>query len=1324
MKRKYIWKRTAAVLAMTAVLMTDQSVIYGAGAVQPEAQDAQSQEGIRTSGQEQNAEEATTDLPAEEALEDLPEESAEEKPVEEKEPEEMQQPETKQQTPLEPEPKEADQEDPEPKAEEEQESGVELQNPEQEKETEPGEEEQADQPEVLQDEPEVETPKEDRAELPDKGQVSDQEVLEKEIVWEPFFGEQAWDAETFLLEQERIGVAREEEAYEYEEAYGRQLLGTQAGVLYEELLSCLEGVQKAEAVVLGEFFEDSEEVLDAEADFASRYEPMARNAFDAFWYDCAKAEVLEDCSLKVRYEGTRKEDGGILWTVLAGWDLTMPEEEVLQEVQEDNRTEEDTDWYTGLESIFVQVSEIREKELEDFLEAGEEIPSDSDERYARMFQQLCRQTKTECVLVKGLVGETASMWNAVRQEEGDWYLVDIPRSMFLKGAGEEQEASAEERVVYGDFSNSHQGLFVSPVISETDYQPEEKEPAAEEPKIQEETLGTEQLPEAGKTETIKEPTKESEPETPLETQKAPEVPESELLAEAEKVQTKSQQAAVTESKAAPAEKVLTQVSVTSVKPQTYTGRSLTPKLTVKDASTGKKLKIGSQYTVSYENNVNAGTATAVIRGVAGSGYDGVLRVNFTIKPQNIKKVKTKVIGKGFAFTGQPVTPGVTAVYNKMSLSAGTDYQIQYVNNDRQGNAQIHLTGTGNYTGTKVLKFKISANMMKDASISLSSYSGVYGGKEGLPEITVTYGSMVLRENVDYAVVYPKKMKVGKNYITIKGRGNFKGSAKVAYTISKASLGDAEIYFPYAWQYTGKNLKVMPTSVTVGGVTLQAKKDYTIKFQNAAGKKSSKIKEAGNYQIILTGKGLFQGTVSFPFCVTSDPGVLGENYNSAQSTIKPEPPAKPDTPADTSPDETVTVDHDQYFGYYEGYKIYSKKGIQGVSNYTEDTRAQHVLLNVDLSDLISTSERPGYIPYTYNGKTYYFGDLIALKNTVYHLHGWGGAENPYGANHNRNVTFVLLMGWKDELSYLIHPSARKRGAAPYYALNMQEAGARQTFEALFRYMGEEFGAYKTRVSNWTLGNEVNSCKEWNYSGGMSLKECVSNYAQAFQLLSKGVKRAAKSSRLFLSLDHCWTASVAGHSGKSYLDQFAAYMSQTAPGVQWNVNFHPYSQPLSRTSFWKDNSNTTQSAGTKYISMKNIKVLTDYLSGLESTYGKAGGSIRVIIGELGYTAKPGNAAAQREQAAAVGYGYYIAMFNTRIDSYIIRAYLDDPAETKSGLYLGLRSSGHEKKAAYDVFQNLDTPQSLSYMQDALSVIGIESWESVIPGFRADELPAADF
>ena len=68
----------------------------------------------------------------------------------------------------------------------------------------------------------------------------------------------------------------------------------------------------------------------------------------------------------------------------------------------------------------------------------------------------------------------------------------------------------------------------------------------------------------------------------------------------------------------------------------------------------------------------------------------------------------------------------------------------------------------------------------------------------------------------------------------------------------------------------------------------------------------------------------------------------------------------------------------------------------------------------------------------------------------------------------NVTLVLLMSWKhDELSYLIHPSARVKGAAPYYSLNMKDEKARNTFEALFCYMGEELGQMKTRVNNWTL-----------------------------------------------------------------------------------------------------------------------------------------------------------------------------------------------------------------------------------------------------------------
>ena len=421
--------------------------------------------------------------------------------------------------------------------------------------------------------------------------------------------------------------------------------------------------------------------------------------------------------------------------------------------------------------------------------------------------------------------------------------------------------------------------------------------------------------------------------------------------------------------------------------------------------------------------------------------------------------------------------------------------------------------------------------------------------------------------------------------------------------------------------------------------------------------------------------------------------------------------------------------DKYMGYYEGYKITSKKGIQGVSTaYTEDLQAQHILLNVDIADLVSNSPCSGYVTYQYGGNTYYFQDLIALRKTVYDLHGWGSTEgNAYGQNHNRAVTFNLLLSWKDDLSYLIHPSARVKGVASYYSLNMQEDRARKTFEALFAYLGDEFGTdYKRRVSNWTLGNEVNSCKTWNYAGTMSFQTYVQNYAQAFQMLYKGVHRTITSSRVFISLDHCWTASDAGYSGKQFLDTFAAYMNQTAPNMRWNVNYHPYSQPLNQTDYWNDYSNTTDNVNTRYISMRNIQILTDYLASLESQYGKSNGNIRVIIGELGYSGIGGNQNQENSQAAALGYGYYKAMFNTRIDAYIIRAYMDDPAETKSGLYLGLRrnDNAQSSKISYSLYKNLDTSESLNYMNQYKGILGVSSWESVIPGFDASKLVAADF
>ncbi len=411
---------------------------------------------------------------------------------------------------------------------------------------------------------------------------------------------------------------------------------------------------------------------------------------------------------------------------------------------------------------------------------------------------------------------------------------------------------------------------------------------------------------------------------------------------------------------------------------------------------------------------------------------------------------------------------------------------------------------------------------------------------------------------------------------------------------------------------------------------------------------------------------------------------------------------------------------KYYSYNltdnDGERYYSsKKGLQHSESkntgFLKDLGVQAEIININLNELIKTATNvkkygeSAYIAYEYKGETYYFLDMIAYRNTIRSLNGFGGDDNIYGLKSGIFVCVDLLLAWDSELTYLIHPSARVKGYS-YYALNMQEEKARETFEALFCYLGYQLGgngdatngANQYRVMNWTLGNEVNCCKAWNYSGNLSTSACAANYAEAFQLLYQAITRTNSNARFFISLDHSWTASTEGHSGKSYLNSFAAYMAETAPQMSWNVNYHPYSQPLTTVNFMGDSTNTTSSANTPYISMKNLSVLTNYLKTLEETYDmenacknarertEDSGYIRVILGEQGYTGRYGNTSEMNAQASALKQLHDIAMANDRVDAYMNRAYFDDASEAASGLYLGLMNASEKKKTAYDTFQSL--------------------------------------
>lgn len=426
---------------------------------------------------------------------------------------------------------------------------------------------------------------------------------------------------------------------------------------------------------------------------------------------------------------------------------------------------------------------------------------------------------------------------------------------------------------------------------------------------------------------------------------------------------------------------------------------------------------------------------------------------------------------------------------------------------------------------------------------------------------------------------------------------------------------------------------------------------------------------------------------------------------------------------------------------------SKKGIQAVAlnerrddgspKPTDDnaygSNTKHTLFNIMLNDLIGTSEGNGFVPYEYKGKTYYFSNCAAEQETVRNLvAGYPQYIKPGVIATNKvAVTFVLLLQYDNDATYLIDPAARSKGHK-YYTLNVREEEARETWEALFFYLGEIFGQEDCYVTHWVLGNEINSSKAWNYQGSLSFSNYIKSYASAFRLLYNGVKAGKTGNNVYVSLDNGWTAAPDTYSGKTTLDKFAEYAQEENKDMLWSIAYHGYSYPLTRNDFWNDSKNTTSSVNTKYISMKNIAVLTNYAATLEQKYEKPAGSIRVILSEQGYNGKS-NA---KSQAEALARGYYLAEFNDRIDAFIIRAIIDDEDETAGGLHLGIRDLGHDKRISYFVYEYMDS--DLDYMkqlipgnivsygnikkfEDAQKILGGTNWEKIIPGFSREKLAA---
>ena len=156
-----------------------------------------------------------------------------------------------------------------------------------------------------------------------------------------------------------------------------------------------------------------------------------------------------------------------------------------------------------------------------------------------------------------------------------------------------------------------------------------------------------------------------------------------------------------------AKAALTRMTLSKTK-MAYTGKALKPNVTVKARVGAKTLTLtkGTDYTVTYKNNVKAGTATVTVKGKGG--FKGTLQKTFTITPV---KIKTAALSKTkMTYTGKALKPKVTvtAVVNgkTVTLKKDTDYTVKYENNVETGTAKVIITGKGNFKGSIIKTFRI------------------------------------------------------------------------------------------------------------------------------------------------------------------------------------------------------------------------------------------------------------------------------------------------------------------------------------------------------------------------------------------------------------------------------------------------------------------------------------------------------------------------------------------------------------------------------------------------------------------------------------------
>ncbi len=300
-------------------------------------------------------------------------------------------------------------------------------------------------------------------------------------------------------------------------------------------------------------------------------------------------------------------------------------------------------------------------------------------------------------------------------------------------------------------------------------------------------------------------------------------------------------------------------TLTRVKAKVYDQNEYRPAVKVTVVENRKKITLteGLDYQVEYQNNVNAGTGTVLVKGIGS--YKGTLKAPFTINQKSVKKLK---ILTGSMTTGSKSEPPVYVYDGATLLKNGTDYKLAYdaaLTANAAKSAKITVTGLGNYKDSKVVKLAVydvdEAHVINPQHVTLKQPGMEYTGKALQPAAAVKIGGTTLTANKDYKVRYQNNVNAGTAYVIITGKGAYRGEVVEPFEITALKANKTKLIIAPISDRTYSGQLQKP-SVTVKSGTKKLKKDidYTVTYTgnlhvSTAGKKA---------KVIITGKGNYAG----------------------------------------------------------------------------------------------------------------------------------------------------------------------------------------------------------------------------------------------------------------------------------------------------------------------------------------------------------------------------------------------------------------------------------------------------------------------------------